>query len=209
MLKALDMLYLAKALLNRFYLKQKLYGFKMSESLSIESNIDEFLHLITDLENIDVQVADEDQAILLLMSLPRQFDQLRDTLRYGTGRTTLTLDEVVAAIYAKELENGSNSKGSKGEAESLYVREKGDQRGRSDNRDINSRSKSRSKSRGRKVCWSCGEEGHFRVLVLTKASLKTNQSTRETTEKERLQWRKTTRKKLHDYMCWKFFIQQT
>ena len=162
MLKALDMLYLAKALLNRFYLKQKLYGFKMSESLSIESNIDEFLHLITDLENIDVQVADEDQAILLLMSLPRQFDQLRDTLRYGTGRTTLTLDEVVAAIYAKELENGSNSKGSKGEAESLYVREKGDQRGRSDNRDINSRSKSRSKSRGRKVCWSCGEEGHFK-----------------------------------------------
>ena len=84
MLKALDMLYLAKALPNRFYLKQKLYGFRMSESLSIESNIDEFLHLITDLENIDVQVPDEDQAILLLMSLPRQFDQLSDTLRYGT-----------------------------------------------------------------------------------------------------------------------------
>ena len=210
MLKALDILYLAKALPNRFYLKQKLYGFKMSESLSIEGNIDEFLHLITDPENIDVQVHDEDQAILLLMSLPRQFDQLRDTLRYGTGRTTLTLDEVVAAIYAKELENGSNSRGSKGQAESLYAREKGDQRGRSDSRYINSRrSKSHSNSRGRKVCWSCGEEGHFRVLVLTKASLKTNQSTRETTEKERLQWRKTTRKKLHDYMCWKFFIQQT
>lgn len=84
MLNALDKLYLAKALPNRFYLKQKLYGFKMSGSMSTESNIDEFLHLITDLENIDVQVPDEDQAILLLMSLPRQFDQLSDTLRYGT-----------------------------------------------------------------------------------------------------------------------------
>lgn len=83
-MRALDQLYLAKSLPNRFYLKQKLYGYRMSESLSIESNTDEYFQLITDLENIDVMVSDEDQAILLLMSLPKQFDQLRDTLGYGT-----------------------------------------------------------------------------------------------------------------------------
>jgi len=174
MIRALDQLYIAKALPNRFYLKQKLYGFKMSESLSIEHNIDEYLHLITDIENIGVMVSDEDQAILLLMSLPKQFDQLRDTLRYGSGRTTLPLDEVVAAIYAKELETGSNSRGSKGQAESLYVRDRGDQRGRSEGKDRSSRqSKSRSKSKNKKVCWTCGEEGHFRNTCSNKNKFQT------------------------------------
>lgn len=162
MIKALDKLYLAKALPNRIYLKQRLYSYKMSESLSTEANIDDFLHLIADLEDANVMVSDEDQAILLLMSLPRQFDQLRDTLKYGSNRTTLTLDEVVAAIYSKDLEFGSSSKSSKGQAEGLYV-SKGEQRGRGERRERSSKqNKARSKSKGKKVCWNCGEEGHFK-----------------------------------------------
>lgn len=159
-MRVLDQLYLAKSLPNRFYLKQKLYGYRMPESLSIESNIDEYLQLITDLENIDVMVSDEDQAILLLMSLPKQFDQL---LRYGTGRTTLTLDEVVAAIYAKEFEIGSNSHSNKDSGESMYARERREHRGRPDCRDKSPRyNKSWSKSKRKKGCWICGEEGHFK-----------------------------------------------
>lgn len=135
----------------------------MSENLSIEGNIDEFLQIVTDLENTNVLVSDEDQAILLLMSLPKPFDQLRDTLKYGTGRTTLTLDEVIAAIYSKELEFGSVKKSIKGQAEGLYAREKSEARGRTDTREKSSKStRSRSKSKTKKGCWTCGEEGHFR-----------------------------------------------
>ncbi|CAA7062683.1 unnamed protein product [Microthlaspi erraticum] len=163
MLNALDKLYISKALPNRIYLKQKLYSFKMSENLSIEGNIDEFLHLITDLESTSVVVSDEDQAILLLMSLPRQFDQLRDTLKYGTGRNILTLDEVIAAIYAKELEFGSNKKSFKGQAEGLFVKDKNETRGRSEQRERGSKAnRSRSKSKSKRGCWICGEEGHFK-----------------------------------------------
>ncbi|KAG7597916.1 Reverse transcriptase RNA-dependent DNA polymerase [Arabidopsis suecica] len=164
MIIALDKLYMSKALPNRIYLKQKLYSFKMSENLSIEGNIDEFLHIIADLENTNVLVSDEDQAILLLMSLPKPFDQLRDTLKYGSGRTTLTLDEVVAAIYSKELELGSSKKSIKGQAEGLYVKEKNETRGRSEQREGNNskNQRSRSKSRSKKGCWICGEEGHFK-----------------------------------------------
>lgn len=43
MLLALDRLYMSKAFPNRIYLKQKLYSYKMSENLSVEGNIDEFL----------------------------------------------------------------------------------------------------------------------------------------------------------------------
>ncbi|KAG7554353.1 GAG-pre-integrase domain [Arabidopsis suecica] len=163
MIGILDKLYMSKALPNRIYLKQKLYSFKMSENLSIEGNIDEFLHIIADLENTNVLISDEDQAILLLMSLPKPFDQLRDTLKYGSGRTTLTLDEVIAATYSKELEFGSNKKSIKGQAEGLYVKEKVETRGRSEQRDKNTKSqRSRSKSRSKKGCWICGEEGHFK-----------------------------------------------
>lgn len=169
MIGALDKLYMSKALPNRIYLKQKLYGFKMSENLSIEGNIDEFLQIITDLENTNVQVSDEDQAILLLMSLPKPFDQLRDTLKYGTGRSILTLDEVIAAIYSKELEFGSTKKSIKGQAEGLYAKAKSESRGRSEGREKGNKSqRSRSKSRSKKGCWNCGEEGHFKATCPNK-----------------------------------------
>ncbi|KAL0685084.1 hypothetical protein Bca4012_051932 [Brassica carinata] len=163
MLNALDQLYMSKALPNRIYLKQKLYSFKMSENLSIEGNIDEFLHIIADIENTSVLVSDEDQAILLLMSLPKPSDQLRDTLKYGSGRVTLSLDEVIAAIYSKELEFGSHKKSIKGQAEGLYVKDKNETRGIGDHREKgNKGNRSRSKSKSKRGCWICREDGHFK-----------------------------------------------
>ena len=49
---------------------------------------------------------DEDQAIVLLMSLPKQFDQLKETLKYG--KITLALDEINGAIRSKNLELGAS-----------------------------------------------------------------------------------------------------
>ena len=170
MIGALEKLYMSKALPNQIYLKQKLYGFKMSENLSIEGNIDEFLQIITDLENTNVVTSDEDQSILILMSLPNPFDQLKDTLKYGTGRSILTLDEVIAAIYSKELEFGSNKKNIKGQDEGLFSKGKGDSRGRSEGRERNNKSpRTRSKCRSKKGCWNCGENGHFKASCPTKS----------------------------------------
>lgn len=166
MLKILDAQYMSTSLPNRMYLKQCLYGYRMNESLSIENNIDEFLRIITDLSNVMVEISDEDQAILLLMSLPKQFDQLRDTLRYS--KTTVTLDEVISSIHSKQLELGANGngKGSKPHGEVLYSNY--NNRGRSGTRETNqnkSKGKGRSKSRGKgnqPTCWTCGSEGHFK-----------------------------------------------
>lgn len=99
MLKMLDKLFMAKSLPNRIYLKQRLYGYKMSESMTMEENVNDFFKLISDLENVKVTVPDEDQAIVLLMSLPKQFDQLKETLKYG--KTTLALYEITGAIRSK------------------------------------------------------------------------------------------------------------
>jgi len=160
MLEALDRLYMSKALPNRIYLKQKLYSFKMSENLSIEGNIDEFLHIVAHLENLNVLVFDEDQAILLLMSLPKPFDQLKDTLKYSSGKIVLSLDEVTTAIYSKELVFGSVKKSIKGQAEGLYVKDKAANRGRSEQKEKGKGK--RSKSNSKRGCWICGEDGHLK-----------------------------------------------
>ena len=67
----------------------------MQEDKSIDEQLDTFNKLNLDLENIDVTIDDEDQALLLLSSLPISYAIFKDILLYG--RESLTLDEVQAA----------------------------------------------------------------------------------------------------------------
>ena len=60
------------------------------------------------LENLDVKIDEEAQAIFLLNSLPKQYDQLRDTLKYG--KEPLSREEVMGAAYSKELDLKGNGK---------------------------------------------------------------------------------------------------
>ena len=128
----------------------------MEGNKSIDENMDEFTKLVTDLENLDIVIDEEDQAIILLNSLPRQFEQLKDTLKYG--KETLSLDEVISAAYSKELDLKASGKTSKSNGEGLNVR------GRSEKKENQGRShsKSRSKSRTKKTCWTCHKEGHIK-----------------------------------------------
>ena len=81
----------------------------MHEDKSIDEQLDIFNKLILDLENIDVTIDDEDQALLLLSSLPKSYSNFKDTLLYR--KESLTLDEVQAALNSKELNHRSEDKG--------------------------------------------------------------------------------------------------
>ncbi|GJU47298.1 retrovirus-related pol polyprotein from transposon TNT 1-94 [Tanacetum coccineum] len=63
----------------------KIAGKKLSE------HIDEFNKLIHELVNIDVDIDDEDHALMLLTSLPSSYDNFVETLLYG--RELLTLED--------------------------------------------------------------------------------------------------------------------
>ncbi|GKD39375.1 hypothetical protein Tco_1259582, partial [Tanacetum coccineum] len=71
-----------------------------------------------DLAAIDTTLSDEDQALLLLTSLPSFYDNFMDTLLYG--RDTLKLEDVLATINSMELQKMTEAKGDGGEG--LYVR---------------------------------------------------------------------------------------
>ena len=83
MWSTLDSLYMESSLPNRIYLQLKFYTFKMNDVKSINENVDNFLKVVADLNNLGVDVSDEVQAILLLSSLPQRYDQLNKTLTYG------------------------------------------------------------------------------------------------------------------------------
>jgi len=63
----------------------------MSSENAISEQLDEINKLITNLENIDVQIGDEDQALLLLYSWPKVQDHFKETLLYGSK--ILSLEE--------------------------------------------------------------------------------------------------------------------
>ncbi|KAJ0860808.1 putative RNA-directed DNA polymerase [Helianthus annuus] len=151
----LKSLYMTKSLANRLYLKKRLYTFHMSSGKSLEDHTDEFNKLILDLENIEVALDDEDQAIIFLTSLPSSYEHFVDTLMYG--RDSLSMEDVLSALNSKELKKRSDSKEEGGDG--LYVR------GRSDQRNYSSgsrNSRSKSKSRFKRRCFVCNSEKHFK-----------------------------------------------
>ncbi|GKB26548.1 hypothetical protein Tco_0865949 [Tanacetum coccineum] len=111
---------------------------------------------IGDLEFIDTDISDADQALLLLTSLPSSYDNFVDTLLYG--RDTLKLEDVLATLNSRELQKITEAKGDGGEG--LYVR------GRSNHRDMeqgtySAWSKSQGKS-NRLRCYICECEEHLK-----------------------------------------------
>ena len=64
----------------------------MREGDSLVEHLDAFNRIILDLENMGVKVEDEDEATILLSSLPEVYESFVDTLMYG--RNTLTMEDV-------------------------------------------------------------------------------------------------------------------
>ncbi|GJV54301.1 hypothetical protein Tco_1450042 [Tanacetum coccineum] len=115
----LTSLYITKSLANRLYLKKKLYTYYMSPGTKLGDHIDEFNKLILDLENIDIEIKDEEKALMLLTSFPSSYENFIKTLLYG--KESLTIKDVLATLNSKELKK--RTKGTKEETgDGLYVK---------------------------------------------------------------------------------------
>nr|GEU92944.1 retrovirus-related Pol polyprotein from transposon TNT 1-94 [Tanacetum cinerariifolium] len=151
----LEILYMTKSLANKLYLKKKLFTFYMHSGKKLSKHIDEFNKLIGDLANIDVDIDDEDQALMLLTSLPPSYDNFMETLLYE--RESFTLKDVLSSLNSRELKNRTYAKD---DGDGLYVR------GRSDHRDNQGRGSSRSKLKGKGTyilkCYICYSKDHLK-----------------------------------------------
>ncbi|GJT37029.1 hypothetical protein Tco_0936894 [Tanacetum coccineum] len=156
----LTSLYMTKSLANRLYLKKKLYTYYMSPGTKLGDHIDEFNKLILDLANIDIEIEDEDQALMLLTSLPSSYENFMETLLYG--KESLTMEDVLATLNSRKLKK--RTEGTKEEAgDGLYVRGRSDHSGKA-----YSGGSSRFKSRGGTDSDSSDDEGnaYFREALV-------------------------------------------
>lgn len=88
----LESLYMTKSLTSKLHLKQRLFMLKMAEGTSVKAHVDEFNSILMDLGNLEVKIDDEDQALLLLCSLPPSYKHFRETLIYG--RDSISVEDV-------------------------------------------------------------------------------------------------------------------
>jgi len=86
--------YLKKSLANRLILKQRLFLLRMHKGTPIKSHTAEFSSIINDLDNINVKIEDEDQALLLLCFLPFSYKSFRKAIIYG-GKSTIKVNNEV------------------------------------------------------------------------------------------------------------------
>ena len=85
--------YLTKSIESRLQLKSKLYGFQMKKGYSVNEHLNRYTKFLTDLVNVDVEVNEEDKAVILLNSLPvEEYETF--TLTFVNGRQSINYYEV-------------------------------------------------------------------------------------------------------------------
>ncbi|GKE13137.1 hypothetical protein Tco_1416688 [Tanacetum coccineum] len=97
----LESLYMTKSLANKLRLKDRLYTLHMKPGTSVQDHLDEFNTIPIDLENLDVDIDDEDKAVLLVISLPASYKHFKEIILYG-NRETLSFDDVKSALLSKQ-----------------------------------------------------------------------------------------------------------
>ncbi|KAL8143534.1 hypothetical protein V2J09_016566 [Rumex salicifolius] len=91
-----ETMYMSKSLSCKVFLKQRLYGLKMSESSDLVQHINTFNKIIGDLGRVGMKVDVEDQAIILPYSLTPAYE----TLRLALGCFLITSDENIPAVIS-------------------------------------------------------------------------------------------------------------
>lgn len=87
---------MTKSLTTKLYLKKRLYTLRMKEGTCLQDHINEFNQIVMDIKNIGIKLEEEDQALLLICSLPTSYENLCNSMLYG--RDTIKLEDVKASV---------------------------------------------------------------------------------------------------------------
>jgi len=99
----------------------------MDPSKTLEENLDDFKIITITLTNIDEKISNENQAIILLNSLPDSYKNMKTTIKYG--KESLSLEDVLVALRSRDLETKKEQKSCF--FEGLYVKEKSNKKSHS------------------------------------------------------------------------------
>ena len=115
----LEKMYMSKSLSSKLYLKQRLFGLKMSENGDLVAHVNNFNQIIGDLVRVDVKIKDKDQAMILLCSMTPQYETLLTVLT--VDKTTIKLETVSAALLSHHERRQNTVVGDNSQSDGLYV----------------------------------------------------------------------------------------
>jgi hypothetical protein len=155
----LGKLYQSKSLVNKLFLRKKLYNLRMRDGDSVAEHLNTFNTVVSQLVSVEIKISDEDKCISLLCYLPDSWDSL--VVAIGSNTTSFKFDEVVSSLLSKDMRQ-NNMEGQS--IDGLFARGQSQETNRSNFSSGRSKSKGRSKSPGKfvRVCWRCGKEGHYK-----------------------------------------------
>ncbi|KAL8482828.1 hypothetical protein ACS0TY_025749 [Phlomoides rotata] len=81
--RKLESLYQTKSVSNKLFVKQKLLDFRMLDGKDLNEQLDTFNRYIDDLEDLDVKLEDDDNALMLLNAFPRSLENFKDSVLFG------------------------------------------------------------------------------------------------------------------------------
>ena len=96
----LESLYITKSITNKLLLKQRLFSLRMQSGTPLKDHLENLNSILLDLRNLEVKIDDENAALLLLVSLPNNYENFVESFVVGKDST---LEEVKAALYARKL----------------------------------------------------------------------------------------------------------
>jgi hypothetical protein len=154
----LGKLYQSKSLVNKLFLRKKMYNMRMRDGDSVTEDLNAFNSMVSQLVSFEINISDEDKCISLLCSLPDSWDSL--VVAIGSNENSLKFDEVVSSLLSP---SGHNTY-------TLFARGCSQENNISKSSSGISKYKGISKSLGKfvKVCWRCGKEGHYKKQYRSK-----------------------------------------
>lgn len=153
-------MYQAKSLVNKFFLRKKLYSLRIEEGGSITDHLNTVNLLIAQLASSGAKIEEEDHCMTLLCSFLDLWDHLLMAL--GSTIVTFHMDDLVYFLLYEDMQR----KTSDSSKEALVVHRRSNDRGKQND---NKSKKGISKSRGsyktlekyKAKCWNCDKSGHF------------------------------------------------
>jgi len=111
----LESRYISLSLSNKLYLKHKLFGLKMSEGTDLNRHVNVFNQIISDLKWIDAKFNNEDEALMLLNSLPFSLTYENLVITPMWEKETLILKKIISALLSFNLRKKTSDENSQGE----------------------------------------------------------------------------------------------
>lgn len=107
-------MFMSKTLVNKLFLKKDLFEIKMEE----KGDLKEHLNKINQLAGLDKTIKSEDKALMLLVSVSKEYNTDRASLL--VGKTTLDFDETLIVLKADKFMK-QDSKSSSGDGGTLVA----------------------------------------------------------------------------------------